>query len=39
MSYVVKIGGEVYVEGKKPYGSRWTIGSEKPIDNKESDNP
>lgn len=38
-SYIVEIGGEVYAKGKKPDGSNWTIGIEKPIDNKSSDNP
>lgn len=37
--YIVEIGGEVYAKGKKPNGSNWTIGIEKPIDNKESENP
>ncbi len=35
-SYMVEIGGEVYAKGKKQNGSSWTIGIEKPIDNKES---
>lgn len=38
-SYIVEIGGEVYAKGKKPNGDNWTIGIEKPIDNKESTNP
>ncbi len=38
-SYMVEIGGEVYAKGKKPNGSNWTVGIEKPIDNKESENP
>ena len=38
-AYIVEIGGEVYAKGKKPNGSNWTIGIEKPIDNKESENP
>jgi FAD:protein FMN transferase len=38
-SYIVEIGGEVYAKDKKPNGSNWTIGIEKPIDNKESENP
>lgn len=38
-SYIVEIGGEVYAKGKKPDGKNWTIGIEKPIDNKESENP
>lgn len=37
-SYVVEIGGEVYAKGKKNDGSNWTVGIEKPIDNKESTN-
>lgn len=38
-SYIVEIGGEVYAKGKKPNGENWTIGIEKPIDNKDSKNP
>jgi thiamine biosynthesis lipoprotein len=38
-SYIVEIGGEVYANGKKPNGENWTIGIEKPIDNKTSQNP
>jgi thiamine biosynthesis lipoprotein len=38
-SYMVEIGGEVYAKGKKPNGNNWTIGIEKPIDNKEAENP
>ena len=38
-AYIVEIGGEVYAKGKKPNGKNWTIGIEKPIDNKESENP
>ena len=38
-SYVVEIGGEVYAKGKKPNGTNWTVGIEKPIENKESVNP
>lgn len=38
-AYMVEIGGEVYAKGKKPNGTNWTIGIEKPIDNKESANP
>lgn len=38
-SYVVEIGGEVYAKGRKPNGNNWTVGIEKPIDNKESENP
>ena len=37
-SYIVEIGGEVYAKGKKPNGHNWTIGIEKPLDNKESTN-
>jgi FAD:protein FMN transferase len=37
-SYIVEIGGEVYAKGKKANGTNWTIGIEKPIDNKESVN-
>jgi FAD:protein FMN transferase len=38
-NYIVEIGGEVYAKGKKPNGENWTIGIEKPIDNKETNNP
>jgi thiamine biosynthesis lipoprotein len=38
-SYIVEIGGEVYAKGKNSNGENWTIGIEKPIDNKESVNP
>ncbi len=38
-SYIVEIGGEVYAKGKKPNGDNWTVGIEKPIDNKDSQNP
>ncbi|MBP6759796.1 MAG: FAD:protein FMN transferase [Flavobacterium sp.] len=38
-AYIVEIGGEVYAKGRKPDGKYWTIGIEKPIDNKESENP
>jgi thiamine biosynthesis lipoprotein len=37
-AYIVEIGGEVYAKGRKPNGNNWTIGIEKPIDNKESEN-
>lgn len=37
-AYMVEIGGEVYAKGKKSNGSNWTIGIEKPIDNKETAN-
>jgi len=38
-SYLVEIGGEVYAKGKKPDNTNWTVGIEKPIDNKETENP
>jgi thiamine biosynthesis lipoprotein len=38
-AYMVEIGGEVFAKGKKPNDNNWTIGIEKPIDNKESGNP
>lgn len=38
-SYLVEIGGEVYAKGKKMNGDNWTVGIEKPIDNKDSINP
>lgn len=38
-AYIVEIGGEVYAKGKKTTGEYWTVGIEKPIDNKESVNP
>jgi thiamine biosynthesis lipoprotein len=38
-AYIVEIGGEVYAKGKKPNGDNWTIGIEKPVDNKSSQNP
>ncbi|WP_339838290.1 FAD:protein FMN transferase [uncultured Flavobacterium sp.] len=38
-SYLVEIGGEVYAKGKKPDNSNWTVGIEKPLDNKEATNP
>ncbi|HNP32521.1 MAG TPA: FAD:protein FMN transferase [Flavobacterium sp.] len=38
-SFIVEIGGEVYAKGKQPNGDFWTVGIEKPIDNKESQNP
>jgi len=38
-SYVVEIGGEVYVKGKMNDGTNWVVGIEKPIDNKSSGNP
>lgn len=38
-SFVVEIGGELYANSKKPNGDSWTVGIEKPIDNKDSMNP
>jgi thiamine biosynthesis lipoprotein len=38
-SYIVEIGGEVYAKGKNSDGNFWTIGIEKPIDNKVTKNP
>jgi thiamine biosynthesis lipoprotein len=38
-SFIVEIGGEVYAKGKQPNGTNWTVGIEKPIDNKEFQNP
>lgn len=38
-SYLVEIGGEIYAKGKKVNGEKWTAGIEKPIDNKDSNNP
>lgn len=38
-SFIVEIGGEVYANGKIPDGTNWTVGIEKPIDNKEDVNP
>ena len=38
-SYIVEIGGEVFAKGRKLNGTNWTIGIEKPIDNKDSQNP
>lgn len=37
-SFVVEIGGEVYVHGKRD-GQSWKVGLEQPIENKESKNP
>ncbi|MFM1915209.1 MAG: hypothetical protein RLZZ531_878 [Bacteroidota bacterium] len=37
-SFVVEIGGEVYVHGKLD-GQAWKVGLEQPIENKESKNP
>ena len=38
-SFVVEIGGEVYAKGKNGDGLDWTVGIEKPIDNKLDANP
>jgi FAD:protein FMN transferase len=38
-SYIVEIGGEVFAKGKMATGENWTVGIEKPIDNKETVNP
>lgn len=38
-SFLVEIGGEVYAHNKKPNGEKWSVGIEKPIDNKTSENP
>ncbi|MFI0490159.1 FAD:protein FMN transferase [Flavobacterium sp.] len=38
-SYIVEIGGEVYANGKDQLGKSWLVGIEKPIDNKETENP
>jgi thiamine biosynthesis lipoprotein len=38
-AYMVEIGGEVYAKGKKPGGDNWKVGIEKPVDNKETENP
>lgn len=38
-SFMVEIGGEIYAKGKKPNGDKWSVGIEKPIDNKETQNP
>ena len=38
-SFIVEIGGEVYANGEKPNGENWSVGIEKPIDNKTSQNP
>lgn len=38
--YIVEIGGEVYAKGiQKEVASNWIVGIEKPIDNKNSENP
>jgi thiamine biosynthesis lipoprotein len=38
-AYIVEIGGEVYAKGRNLTGENWKIGIEKPIDNKENENP
>ncbi len=38
-AYIVEIGGEVYAKGRHSNGENWKIGIEKPIDNKETENP
>lgn len=38
-SFIVEIGGEVFAKGKQPNGDFWTVGIEKPMDNKNSSNP
>ncbi len=38
-SYLVEIGGEVYGKGRKPDGTNWKVGIEKPIENKLTENP
>jgi thiamine biosynthesis lipoprotein len=38
-SFLIEIGGEVYANGTKPDGNEWTVGIEKPIENKETTNP
>lgn len=38
-SFLVEIGGEVYANKRKPNGENWSVGIEKPIDNKTSENP
>ena len=38
-SYLVEIGGEVFAKGRKTNGEKWSVGIEKPIDNKETENP
>lgn len=38
-SYLVEIGGEVFVKGLMPNGEKWNIGIEKPIDSKTQENP
>jgi FAD:protein FMN transferase len=36
---LILIGGEVYAKGKKPDGSNWKVGIEKPVDNQDGVNP
>lgn len=36
-TYLVDIGGEVITKGEKPHGERWTVGIERPAENKYSD--
>ena len=38
-SFIVEIGGEVYAKGRRPNNQNWLVGIEKPIDNKEGQNP
>lgn len=38
-SFIVEIGGEVYAKGRLPNNENWIVGIEKPIDNKEGQNP
>ena len=38
-SFIVEIGGEVYAKGRRPNNENWLVGIEKPIDNKEGQNP
>ena len=35
-NYLVDIGGEVYAKGRKPDGTAWTVGIERPAENKYS---
>lgn len=37
-SYMVEIGGELVVHGKRPDGDNWWVGIEQPIENKEGEN-
>lgn len=36
-NYLIDVGGEVLGKGKKPDGSLWTVGIEKPAENADSD--